>query len=319
MRRPECAPGHRCPFYRGVDRTSELYRPGRGQGSNGSAVRAVPEPARAQAGPAPGVKTRAPYFRAGRARVCQYHQGRAWLVPWALYEYSMLAPISCVCLSGVAPRLARSGRTGALISDSVTCQSPRAAVRSGVWTRQCEYVRSAGRTRRTAAAPCAVCKHVSEATLFSRDRVTSHTHVALDSGESPLEIASVDGFKSANVHMFARCRAHQGAAARRPRSRSRGAGPLWATSRRARGLGERGQRGALVPSPRPLEYHQVSSILVKDESPEALRRLGFADEAVGGASEGLAHELVDFPRLHVRVRAHAALHAEVGRHSNVDA
>ena len=44
MRRPECALGHRCPFYRGVDRTSELYRPGRGQGSNGSAVRAVPEP-----------------------------------------------------------------------------------------------------------------------------------------------------------------------------------------------------------------------------------------------------------------------------------
>jgi hypothetical protein len=76
VRRPECALGHRCPFYRGVDRTSELYRPGRGQGSNGSAVRAVPEPARARAGPAPGVKTRAPYFRAGRARVCQYHQGR---------------------------------------------------------------------------------------------------------------------------------------------------------------------------------------------------------------------------------------------------
>ena len=165
---------------------------------------------------------------------------------------------------------------------------------------------------------CAVCKHVSEATLFSRDRVTSHTHTSRWTA-SPLEIASVDGFKSANVHILARCRAHQGAAARRPRSRSRGAGPLWATSRRARGLGERGQRGALVPSPRPLEYHQVSSILVKDESPEALRRLGFADEAVGGASEGLAHELVDFPRLHVRVRAHAALHAEVGRHSNVDA
>ena len=167
-------------------------------------------------------------------------------------------------------------------------------------------------------AMCAVCKHVSEATLFSRDRVTSHTHTSRWTA-SPLEIASVDGFKSANVHILARCRAHQGAAARRPRSRSRGAGPLWVTSRRSRGLGERVQRGALVPSPRPLEYHQVSSILVKDESPEALRRLGFADEAVGGASEGLAHELVDFPRLHVRVRAHAALHAEVGRHSNVDA
>jgi hypothetical protein len=168
------------------------------------------------------------------------------------------------------------------------------------------------------AAMCAVCKHVSEATLFSRDRVTSHTHTSRWTA-SPLEIASVDGFKSANVHILARCRAHQGAAARRPRSRSRGAGPLWVTSRRSRGLGERVQRGALVPSPRPLEYHQVSSILVKDESPEALRRLGFADEAVGGASEGLAHELVDFPRLHVRVRAHAALHAEVGGHSNVDA
>jgi hypothetical protein len=28
------------------------------------------------------------------------------------------------------------------------------------------------------AAMCAVCKHVSEATLFSRDRVTSHTHTS---------------------------------------------------------------------------------------------------------------------------------------------
>ena len=109
MRRPECAPGHRCPFYRRVDRTSELYRPGRGQGSNGSAVRAVPEPARARAGPAPGVKTRAPYFRAGRTRVCQYRQGRG-LVPWALlYEYTMLAPISCVCLGPSRSSLSRQG------------------------------------------------------------------------------------------------------------------------------------------------------------------------------------------------------------------
>ena len=302
MRRPECAPGHRCPFYRGVDRTSELYRPGRGQGSNGSAVRAVPEPARARAGPAPGVKTRAPYFRAGRTRVCQYRQGRG-LVPWALYEYTMLAPISCVCLGPSRSSLSRQG--------AGLCRLQSARFR---------FCKSATASRPTGcrAAMCAVCKHVSEATLFSRDRVTSHTHTSRWTA-SPLEIASVDGFKSANVHILARCRAHQGAAARRPRSRSRGAGPLWVTSRRSRGLGERVQRGALVPSPRPLEYHQVSSILVKDESPEALRRLGFADEAVGGASEGLAHELVDFPRLHVRVRAHAALHAEVGRHSNVDA
>jgi hypothetical protein len=209
-------------------------------------------------------------------------------------------------------------RSVAVLSLASGCRALQAAERT--------FCKSATRTPvgqlatgcRAAMWMCAVCKHVSEATLFSRDRVTSHTHTSRWTA-SPLEIASVDGFKSANVHILARCRAHQGAAARRPRSRSRGAGPLWVTSRRSRGLGERVQRGALVPSPRPLEYHQVSSILVKDESPEALRRLGFADEAVGGASEGLAHELVDFPRLHVRVRAHAALHAEVGRHSNVDA
>ena len=180
------------------------------------------------------------------------------------------------------------------------------------------YRLQSANAQRGAGPPCAQSVNTCQKQRCSLEIVSLHTHTSRWTA-SPLEIASVDGFKSANVHILARCRAHHGAAARRPRSCSRRAGPLWATSRRSRGLGERGQRGALVPSPRPLEYHQVSSILVKDESPEALRRLGFADEAVGGASEGLAHELVDFPRLHVRVRAHAALHAEVGRHSNVDA
>ena len=167
MRRPECAPGHRCPFYRGVDRTSELYRPGRGQGSNGSAVRAVPEPARARAGPAPGVKTRAPYFRAGRTRVCQYRQGRG-LVPWALYElYHVGANFVCV------------SRSVAVLSLASGCRALQAAG-SARFVQERNY-RSTGRSRESAngvqgRAPCAQSVNTCQKQRCSLEIVSLHTH-----------------------------------------------------------------------------------------------------------------------------------------------
>ena len=155
MRRPECALGHRCPFYRGVDRTSELYRPGRGQGSNGSAVRAVPEPLPGPGPGAPGVKTRAPYFRAGRTRVCQYRQGRG-LVPWALYEYTKLAPISCVCLG---PSRSSLSRQGAGLHDPPARRAPSSQLRVG-----------------QLQAPCAQSVNTCQKQRCSLEIVSLHTH-----------------------------------------------------------------------------------------------------------------------------------------------